>query len=56
MPQLEATAENESVALASVYAFVLRCAEEKKRVSRPGDPDDAKEIKNGCAATPEYNR
>jgi hypothetical protein len=38
----DATSEGEVAALANLYKFVLA----KKEVTRPGSPDDAKEIKN----------
>ncbi len=39
--------------LASVYRFILDC-HAKRKATRPGAPDDAKEIKNECAATKKY--
>jgi hypothetical protein len=42
--------EQELNALASVYAFLLKCRDSKK-AAHPGGPDDAKEIKSVRART-----
>ena len=41
-PHPDATPEGELSALATVYSFVLRCQEEKKKAVPADDPDDAK--------------
>ncbi len=41
----DTTSQLEISALANIYRFVLDRAE--KEATRPGGPDDAKEIKNG---------
>jgi hypothetical protein len=41
----DATPESEIAALASVYRLVLNC-HTRKEATRPGSPDDAKEIRN----------
>jgi hypothetical protein len=60
-PRPDATPEGELDALANIYAYILRCAEarraeEKKKVTRPGGPDDAEEPKNDRTAEPDYSR
>lgn len=47
--RLDATYEGELPALADVYAFVLRCAQEKKNGDVPSTADDGKEIQNAPA-------
>jgi hypothetical protein len=42
----DADPQAELSALANIYKFVLDC-HTKKEATRPGSPDDAKEIKNG---------
>ena len=42
----DATLEAEVSTLANIYKFALDC-HAKKEATRPGSPDDAKEIKNG---------
>ena len=41
-PHPDATPEGELSALATVYSFVLRCYEEKKKAVCGDGPDDAK--------------
>ena len=41
-PRSDATPEIELAALANVYSFVLRCAEEKQQSDPAPAPDDAK--------------
>ncbi len=48
-----ATPEAELNAIASVYRFIIE-SHAKKKATRPSGPDDAKEIKNGCADTDKY--
>jgi hypothetical protein len=51
IPRPDATTENEAATLVNVYAFVLRCAEEREKGGPATAPDDAQEVKNGCATT-----
>jgi hypothetical protein len=46
-PRPDATPETEAAALAEVYAFVLRCAEERKKGGCWPPPRQAAEIKVG---------
>ena len=46
-PHLDATPEGEIAALASVYAFLLRHAEERKKAACGSGHDARKEISNG---------
>jgi len=41
----DATAEGELAALKNIYRYIIDC-HVKKEATRPGSPDDAKEIKN----------
>ena len=52
-PRADATPESEAAVLAAVYRFLLD-RHPKKEAARPGDPHDAKEIENDCAANPQY--
>lgn len=54
-PRPDATPEGEIAALAAAYSLILDC-HAKKKGTRPGAPNDAKEIKNDCAATENYIR
>jgi hypothetical protein len=47
----DATPESELNALSACYAFILQRHQEKQKATRPGGPDDAKEIKNVRAET-----
>ncbi len=44
-PRSDATPQTEMAALAALYKFCLE-SHAKKEATRPGSPDDAKEIKN----------
>ncbi len=60
-PRSDATTEAELNALANVYAFILRCgearrAEEMKKATRPGGPDDEMKGSKHDLATTDYTR
>ncbi len=46
VPRPDATPEGEIEALADVYAFVLRCAEERKKGGPATAPEDARKDKD----------
>lgn len=50
-PRPDATPESEITALADIYAFVLRCAEEKRRAA-VGAAQDARKGVNNDPDTP----
>jgi hypothetical protein len=50
-PRPDATSGTELSALVAAYAFVLQKHREKQKGGPATAPDDAQEVKNGCATT-----
>lgn len=53
VPRPDTTPEAEAGALASVYAFIMRTDEEKKKAARPDRSHDAEESKNDRPTEPD---
>ncbi len=54
-PRLDLPSEQTRDVRARAWTFVFKC-HARKKASRPGGPDDAKEFRNDRTAEPEYNR